>query len=111
MDSGNPGSPLGDEPVTLAVDPLNQFGRNLRINIGAYGGTDEASMPPYDWALGADLTNDGVVDFEDFAEQASSRLEDESEPRGDMNRNASVDIGDLALLTEEWLRQTSWCEP
>jgi len=111
VDAGNPGSPLGDEPETLAVDPLNQFGRNLRINIGAYGGTDEASMPPYDWALLADLTNDGTVDFEDFAEQASSRLEDDSEPRGDLNRNGAFDMGDLALLTEEWLRQTSWCEP
>jgi len=109
IDSGNPGSPLGDEPVTLAVDPLNQFGRNLRINMGAYGGTDEASMPPYDWALRADLTNDGVVDFEDFAGQESSRLE--SEQRGDLNRNGAIDMSDVALLTEEWLRQTSWCEP
>jgi hypothetical protein len=111
VDAGNPGSPLGGEPVTLAVDPLNQFGRNLRINMGAYGGTAQASMPPYDWALRADLTNDGTVDFEDFAEQASSRLEGESERCGDLNRNGSVDMGDVALLTEEWLRQTSWCEP
>ncbi|MBN2270595.1 MAG: hypothetical protein JXN61_08275, partial [Sedimentisphaerales bacterium] len=89
----------------------NQFGCNLRINIGAYGGTAEASIPPHDWTLRADLTNDGKVDFEDFAEQARSMMEDESPRRGDLKRDGSPDMGDLALLTEEWLGQTSWCEP
>ena len=42
-------------------------GTNLRINMEAYGGTAEASMPPYDWALLSDITNDGTVDFVDFA--------------------------------------------
>ena len=47
IDAGNPGTPLGNEPTTLSVDPLNRFGQNLRINMGAFGGTDQASMPPY----------------------------------------------------------------
>ncbi len=51
IDAGNPGLSVGDEPITLDADPLNRFGQNLRINMGGYGGTAEASMPPYDWAL------------------------------------------------------------
>jgi len=68
-------------------------------------------MPPYDWALLADLTNDGTVNFEDFAGQANDWLESENQQRGDLNRDGTVDIGDLALLTEDWLRRTSWYEP
>ena len=70
IDAGNPGSPLGDEPLTVVIDPSHQFGSNVRINMGAYGGTAQASMPPHAWALLADLTNNGTVDLVDFAEQA-----------------------------------------
>jgi parallel beta-helix repeat protein len=110
IDAGNPGSPLGDEPLTLAVDPLNRWGKNLRIDMGAYGGTAEASMPPYGWALLADLTNDGVVNLEDFAVQAENWLENGSEQPGDLNRDGVVDINDLAMFGEDWLKQTSWSQ-
>jgi parallel beta-helix repeat protein len=48
IDAGNPGSPLGEELLSVPNDPNNEWGRNLRINMGAYGGTAEASMSPYD---------------------------------------------------------------
>jgi parallel beta-helix repeat protein/predicted outer membrane repeat protein len=111
IDAGNPASSLGNELLSVSPDTNHIRGGNIRINMGGYGGTAEASMPPYGWALLADLTNNGAVDFEDFARQANDWLESESQQRGDLNRNGTVDIGDLALLTEDWLRQTSWHEP
>jgi len=111
IDAGNPGSPLGEEPLSVPLDPDNQWAQNLRINMGAYGGTAEASMAPYDWALLADLTNDGIVNFEDFAGQTDDWLEDESKQPGDLNRNGTVDIADLALLANDWLEKTLWFQP
>ena len=64
IDAANPGSPLLDEVMTvLPDDPDNEWGENVRRNMGVYGGTAEASMPPYGWALLADLTNDGIVNL------------------------------------------------
>ncbi len=46
IDTGNPRLPLGDEPI-LAPDGSNKFTIvNYRIDIGAYGGTGEASIAP-----------------------------------------------------------------
>jgi parallel beta-helix repeat protein len=110
IDAGNPGSPLREELLTIPEDPPNDFGQNLRINMGAYGGTAKASLPPYDWALLGDLTNDGIVDFEDFAYQAEDWRQSQSEQPGDLNRNGLIDFADLFLLTENWLKTTSWHE-
>ena len=57
IDAGNPGSSLGEELLSVPPDPNNEWGENLRINMGAYGGTAEASMPPYDWSLLSDIYN------------------------------------------------------
>ncbi len=102
IDAGNPSCPLSDEP---------NDSNNIRINMGTYGGTVEASMSPYDWALLGDLTNDGTVNLQDFAAQANDWLESESEQPGDLNRNGTVDVVDVALLTEYWLKQASRYEP
>jgi hypothetical protein len=51
IDAGDPVSPLGDEPMSVPRDSNNIYGINLRINMGAYGGTCQASMPPYDWLI------------------------------------------------------------
>ena len=48
IDAGDPDSPLGDEPMSIPRDPNNEYGINRRINMGAYGGTCQASMPPLD---------------------------------------------------------------
>jgi parallel beta-helix repeat protein len=51
IDAGDSASPLGDEPVSVPRDPNNEYGINLRINMGAYGGTCQASMPPLNWSI------------------------------------------------------------
>lgn len=116
IDAGNPGSPLDGEPLSVPGDPINKWGINLRINMGAYGGTAEASMPPYDWTLLGDLTNDGIVNTRDFAVQAQYWMKTENPLKtsmieagaagqlGDLSRNGVVDTTDLALLAEDWLK-------
>jgi hypothetical protein len=108
IDAGNPGCPLGDELTTVPPDPTNEYGMNVRINMGAYGGTAEASMPPYDWALLADLTNDGIVNLEDFTGQVADWLEIVEESSGDLDRDGIVGINDFVRLAEDWLKQTVW---
>jgi len=110
IDAGNPGSPLGEELLCVPDDPNNEWGENLRINMGAYGGTAEASMPPYDWAIPGDLTNDGVVNSQDFAYQAGDWLNSNEQQPGDLNRDGIIDFADITLLVEDWLKQTSWHE-
>ena len=110
IDAGNPGSPLGDELLSVPDDPDNEWGQNLRIDMGAFGGTAEASIPPYDWALLADITNDGIVNLEDYVYQAADWLNSADQQPGDLNRDSLVNISDLALLIEDWLGQTSWHE-
>ncbi len=99
IDAGSPGSPLCDEPRNP---------RNRRINMGAYGGTAEASKTPMDWSLLADLTNDGVVDGQDFAHQAKGHGIPGEERPGDLNRSGAVDMNDVATLIGAWLRTTIW---
>jgi hypothetical protein len=49
IDAGDPALPLGDEPMSAPRDPNNEYGINLHINMGAYGGTHQASIPPLNW--------------------------------------------------------------
>ncbi|MHC4259895.1 MAG: hypothetical protein ACYSTF_05740 [Planctomycetota bacterium] len=110
IDAGNPGSPLGDELLTIPDDPPHIWGENLRINMGAYGGTAQASMPPYDWALLADITNDGMVDGCDYAHQARDWLTPGTRQPGDLNRNGIVRTNDVGLFVADWLKTTTWHE-
>jgi len=99
IDAGNPGSPLGDEPN----EP-----NNIRVNMGAYGRTAYASKTPADWALLADLTNDGTVDFLDFIHWSGKWLTSGDELPADLNRNGIVDETDLDAFTRDWLKETIW---
>ncbi|UCG50122.1 MAG: right-handed parallel beta-helix repeat-containing protein, partial [Phycisphaerales bacterium] len=103
VDAGNPGSPLGDEPISVPGDPDNQWGINLRVNMGAYGGTRQASMAPHDWALLADLDNNGAVNAADLALQVHDWLAEAPERPGDLNRDSLVDMKDFSYLADEWL--------
>jgi parallel beta-helix repeat protein/predicted outer membrane repeat protein len=48
IDAGDPTTPLGNEPVSVSHGPNSDFGINLHINMGAYGGTWQASIAlPY----------------------------------------------------------------
>jgi len=110
IDAGNPGSPLDSELLTIPRDPDNVYGINVRINMGAYGGTAEASMGPHDWAFLADLNSDGVVNFLDFAEQAEDWQTNGNEYPGDLNWDGTVNMPDCKVLAEDWLQATDWAQ-
>ncbi len=94
IDAGNPGCPLGDE----------QAPNGNRRNMGAYGGTAEASKSPINWRSIADLTNDWVVDSNDLKVFVGYWLEPGECIPGDLNRSKSVNFSDFALLANNWLR-------
>jgi len=108
IDAGNPGSAIQDEPMVLAIDPDSEWGQNVRIDMGAYGGTVQAGMPPLGWALLGDLTNDGTVNFQDYGFQVGGSSNTPQCQPGDLNRNGVVDLADVAILADDWLNRTSW---
>jgi predicted outer membrane repeat protein len=102
IDAGNPGCPLRDEPN----DP-----NNIRINMGAYGGTAEASKTPADWRNIADLTNDWAVDFNDLAAFVDYWLDTGECIPSDLNRSQFVDFNDFAIFGQWWQINYSLCFP
>ncbi|MBN2129706.1 MAG: right-handed parallel beta-helix repeat-containing protein [Sedimentisphaerales bacterium] len=51
IDAGDPSLPPGDELPCASGDPLSErAGPNVRTNMGAYGGTCEASLAPHGWS-------------------------------------------------------------
>jgi cyclophilin family peptidyl-prolyl cis-trans isomerase len=95
IDAGNPGSGLGyesDQPT------------NVRIDMGSYGGTTKASIAPTDWRLRADIDNDGATNGVDFAWFAHFWKNHGSEIAADLDRNGIVDMTDVQLFTEDWVR-------
>jgi hypothetical protein len=102
IDAGNPGWPLGDEPLTLPDDPNHLLAVNQRIDMGAYGGTSEASMAPPGAALLGDLTNDRLVDWLDFAYLAAVWGQAGARNEADLTRDGTINAADFALLAQEW---------
>ncbi|MBN1507431.1 MAG: S8 family serine peptidase [Sedimentisphaerales bacterium] len=102
VDAGNPGRALGEEPVTSAEDPNHPVGANARIDMGAYGGTEEASMAPPQWAMLADMTNDRRVDWHDLACLAAYWTKTGGDLAGDLSRDGAVGGADLVLLADQW---------
>jgi hypothetical protein len=102
IDHGNPGTPLRNEPMSVPRDPDNIYGVNVRVNMGAYGGTSQASIPPHGWALLADLNNDRRLNWLDLAAQVEDWLQYDNEQPGDLNRDGLVNGEDFALLGGEW---------
>jgi hypothetical protein len=96
IDAGNPGCPLGDEPNDT---------NNVRINMGAYGGTGEASKSPEKWAILADLTNDQIVDFNDLKVFVDYWLDVGECVPSDLNRTTYVDFDDFTLLGNCWMNK------
>ena len=96
IDAGAISSSLGDEYASTD---------NIRVNMGAYGATAQASKTPAGWSIIADITNDGIVNIQDFAWIAEflyySNLD------GDFDRNQTVNYDDLAIMEENWLNQTT----
>ncbi|MHC4624230.1 MAG: right-handed parallel beta-helix repeat-containing protein [Planctomycetota bacterium] len=92
IDSGNPGCEPGDEPAP----------NGNRINMGAYGGTAEASKSPANWALLADLTNDRKVDFSDVGVFADYWPESGQCIPSDFDRNGTANFKDYCMLALQW---------
>lgn len=92
----------GDPANTGWVNELWPNGR--RIDIGAYGGTAEASMSPNTIGTAADLNFDDDVDIADFAILSRAWMKNEPLLSPDLTRDNHVDLEDLALLAESWMK-------
>jgi hypothetical protein len=108
IDAGNPGSPLAEELQAVPNDPDGEYGCNVRINMGAYGGTAQASMAVPGWSLLGDLTNDGTVDDQDLALWEENAVDFADESPADLDRDGDVDAADSALLDQDWQSTTIW---
>jgi hypothetical protein len=74
-----------------------------RINIGAYGGTPEASMSSSNSGSIFDLADpNDIIDFADFAILAANWRRRTSPVPGDFNRDGIIDFNDLAVFVERW---------
>ncbi|MHC4132435.1 MAG: BsuPI-related putative proteinase inhibitor [Planctomycetota bacterium] len=94
IDAGNPGCPLADEPNDA---------NNVRINMGAYGGTAYASKTPSSWRSIADLTNNWIVDVNDLDVFVNYWLDNAQCLPGDLDRSGSVNFSDFAIFADNWL--------
>ncbi len=109
IDAGNPGTPLGDEVMIVPSDPDFVWGRNTRVNMGAYCGKVEASMPPHGWSVLGDVSNDGMLDFADYARCMKAQPSELMDCPADLDRNGIVNTLDIVLMSGCWLEQTDWC--
>ena len=73
-----------------------------RINMGAYGGTPEASMSLSDAGNIADLNNDGSVDYLDVILFTDKWPYHEILLPEDLDRNGFVDFIDFAIFSYNW---------
>jgi predicted outer membrane repeat protein len=90
----------------LAFETQAYTANNVRINMGIYGDTTKASLAPANWALLADLTNDGIVNFSDFVYLAYDWLKTSGDIPADLGTNGTVDSNDLEIFTPLWLHTT-----
>jgi len=85
----------GDLNSDWSVEP---WPNGKRINMGAYGGTTQASRS----GNPADLNVDGKVNFLDLAELGKLWGANQ-EAIEDLDNNGTVDIGDLDIMATNWL--------
>jgi hypothetical protein len=90
IDAGDPNSGWSSEP----------WPNGKRINMGACGGTNQASKN----GNLADFDLSGLVDFVDFADFSSYWLKEETCIE-DLDGSGTVDFADLKLFVENWLWQ------
>ena len=97
-------------PCIDAGDPNSDWTAELwpngkRINMGAYGGTPEASMSLSDIGNIANLDNDtsDTVDFSDLGIFVSKWCYEEFLMAEDLNRDGIVNLIDFTIFAEHWL--------
>ena len=88
IDGGDPNSNWNAEP----------WPNGKRINIGAYGGTNKASMN----GNAADFNIDWAVNLVDFVQLANKWL-DEGSYIEDLNSDEIIDFFDLGTFVDNWL--------
>ena len=93
IDAGDPNSDWTSE--------LWQHGKH--INMGAYGGTPQASMSLSTAGNKADFNNDGFVDGEDLALFVDMWLVDDLLLPENINRKDSINFSDWAEFAGQWL--------
>jgi len=101
-DVNSPGIDAGD-PNSDWTAELWPHGK--RINMGAYGGTPQASMSGSAVGNPADLNNDDTVSGADLAALAEKWLSLEILLAQDINRDGMVDWKDFCLFAGSWLWQ------
>jgi hypothetical protein len=97
-------------PCIDAGDPNSDWKAELwpngkRINMGAYGGTPEASMSLSTAGNIADLDNDGDLDYNDVKLFTEKWLKQEVLLAADLDRNGAVDFKDYAIFANEWFSE------
>lgn len=97
----------GDPNVSNSDWTSELWPHGRRINIGAYGGTIQASMSMSDAGNIADLNPDvndanDWVDYSDMLLLADKWLSDEVPLAQDLDRNGVVDFADYAILVNNW---------
>jgi len=90
IDAGDPNSDWNSEP----------WPNGKRINMGAFGGTNQASKN----GNKADFNVDGLVNFVDFAE-FSNKWSSKKVCIQDLTNDGVVDFADLDVFVENWLWQ------
>jgi hypothetical protein len=88
-------------------DPNSDWTKELwphgkRINMGAYGGTPQASMSLSDTGNIADLNNDDKVDFGDLKLFTNKWPYQKILLSEDLDRNGFVDFDDFAIFCLQW---------
>jgi hypothetical protein len=92
IDAGDPNSDYNDE----------LWPNGGRINMGAYGGTVEASMSLSSMGNPADLNGDGSIDTADLAILSNAWLTEDLPTSADINHDNCVNLTDFAEIGDEW---------
>jgi len=93
------------DPAGAGSEELWPHGR--RTNMGAFGGTVQASHSESVTGNVADLNKDGVVNLIDFAGVSANWSKRQMPLASDMNGSGQVDQLDLVIFVEQW----QWREP
>ena len=96
-DTSSPCIDAGDPNSDWIAEP---WPNSKRINMGAFGGTNQASKN----GLKADFDVDGYVDFKDFSYLATNWGTQQSCIE-DLDKNGQVDVYDLGEFCVLWLEQ------
>jgi len=97
-------------PCIDAGDPVSAWQNELwphgaRVNMGAYGGTAEASMSSNLVGNVADLDHDSFVNYSDFCLLSEDWLYTEWLLAADLDRDGTVGFADLTIFADQWLQQ------